>query len=77
MASLQANTKNVPGMLSFKRFGFSFFPCGDQIHRDAFGMKRMETLVPYPDSSVNIGQRDGMSDIDILRVNKLYKCHGY
>lgn len=40
-------------------------------------MNRMETLVPYPDSSVSIGQRDDMSDIDILRVNKLYKCHGY
>lgn len=40
-------------------------------------MQRQETLVPYPDTSVEIGQRDGMSDIDIVRVNKLYKCQGY
>ncbi|XP_056872375.1 low choriolytic enzyme-like [Takifugu flavidus] len=45
--------------------------------RDAFGMNRKETLIPYPDSSVEIGQRDGMSEIDVLRVNRLYKCHGY
>lgn len=40
-------------------------------------MNRLETLIPYPDSSVEIGQRDGMSEIDVLRVNRLYKCDGY
>uniref|UniRef100_A0A4W5L0T4 Metalloendopeptidase n=1 Tax=Hucho hucho TaxID=62062 RepID=A0A4W5L0T4_9TELE len=33
-----------------------------------------ETITPIPDSSVAIGQRLGMSDIDVLRVNKLYQC---
>ncbi|XP_010891170.2 low choriolytic enzyme-like [Esox lucius] len=33
-----------------------------------------ETITPIPDESVKIGQRREMSDIDILRVNKLYKC---
>lgn len=40
-------------------------------------MNRQDTLIPYPDSSIEIGQRDGMSKIDVLRVNRLYKCHGY
>ncbi|XP_070982538.1 low choriolytic enzyme-like [Oncorhynchus clarkii lewisi] len=33
-----------------------------------------ETITPVPDPSVAIGQRQGMSDIDVLRVNKLYQC---
>ncbi|XP_071762109.2 hatching enzyme 1.2-like [Centroberyx gerrardi] len=33
-----------------------------------------DTITPIPDSSVQIGQRDDMSDIDILRINKLYEC---
>ncbi|XP_075885176.1 hatching enzyme 1.2-like [Nelusetta ayraudi] len=33
-----------------------------------------ETITPIPDPSVEIGQRDDMSDIDLLRVNKLYGC---
>nr|BAI68374.1 hatching enzyme [Esox americanus] len=33
-----------------------------------------ETITPIPDESVRIGQRKEMSDIDILRINKLYKC---
>ncbi|KAM9441760.1 low choriolytic enzyme-like [Salvelinus alpinus] len=33
-----------------------------------------ETISPIPDPSVAIGQRQGMSDIDVLRVNKLYQC---
>lgn len=49
----------------------------DQTYRKAFGMNRKDTLIPYPDSSIEIGQRDGMSEIDVLRVNRLYKCHGY
>lgn len=64
-------------MLKFKRFGVSFFLCDAQMCRKAFGMERQETLIPFPDSSVAIGQRDSMSDIDILRVNRLYKCYGY
>ncbi|KAM4633439.1 low choriolytic enzyme-like [Polymixia lowei] len=33
-----------------------------------------DTITPIPDPSVRIGQRKSMSDIDILRVNRLYKC---
>ncbi|KAM7368108.1 hypothetical protein PAMP_014358 [Pampus punctatissimus] len=42
--------------------------------RTAFGKLGSETLTPIPDPSVPIGQRDGLSDIDILRINRLYKC---
>ncbi|KAA0720157.1 High choriolytic enzyme 1 [Triplophysa tibetana] len=33
-----------------------------------------ETITPIPDSSVKIGQRQEMSNIDIQRINKLYEC---
>ena len=43
--------------------------------RNAFAKSaRLETITPIPDASVQIGQRKGMSDMDVLRVNKLYKC---
>ncbi|XP_030261152.1 low choriolytic enzyme-like [Sparus aurata] len=45
--------------------------------RTAFGTRRSETIIPIPDTSVVIGKRDGLSKIDILRVNKLYKCWRY
>jgi len=35
---------------------------------------RKETITPIPDASVFIGQRDGMTEIDYLRVNRLYGC---
>ncbi|XP_059214598.1 hatching enzyme 1.2-like [Centropristis striata] len=34
-----------------------------------------ETITPIPDSSVPIGQREEMSDIDIIRINRLYECN--
>ncbi|XP_019962869.2 hatching enzyme 1.2 isoform X3 [Paralichthys olivaceus] len=34
-----------------------------------------ETITPIPDSSVPIGQREDMSDIDILRINRFYGCN--
>ncbi|XP_056614021.1 hatching enzyme 1.2-like [Triplophysa dalaica] len=34
----------------------------------------METITPIPNKSVQIGQRQEMSNIDILRINKLYGC---
>uniref|UniRef100_A0A3B4EZZ5 Metalloendopeptidase n=1 Tax=Pundamilia nyererei TaxID=303518 RepID=A0A3B4EZZ5_9CICH len=41
----------------------------------AFGITpQSETLTPIPDPNIPIGQTVGMSDIDILRVNILYKC---
>ncbi|XP_076023790.1 low choriolytic enzyme-like [Genypterus blacodes] len=36
---------------------------------------RSDTITPFPNPNVYIGQRRGMSNMDILRVNKLYKCH--
>nr|BAO25123.1 hatching enzyme [Verasper variegatus] len=45
--------------------------------RTAFGIKRAETIVPIPDTSVAIGQRGSMSDIDVLRINRLYRCWKY
>uniref|UniRef100_A0A3Q3K7S7 Metalloendopeptidase n=1 Tax=Monopterus albus TaxID=43700 RepID=A0A3Q3K7S7_MONAL len=38
--------------------------------RTAFGKNDLETITPIPDESVPIGQRNGVSDIDILRINK-------
>uniref|UniRef100_A0A3Q4N6T7 Metalloendopeptidase n=1 Tax=Neolamprologus brichardi TaxID=32507 RepID=A0A3Q4N6T7_NEOBR len=46
--------------------------------RTAFGITpQSETLTPIPNPNVPIGQNVGMSDIDILRVNILYKCKKY
>nr|BAA20403.1 choriolysin L [Oryzias latipes] len=42
--------------------------------RTAFGKDRKETITPIPNPKAAIGQTERMSDIDILRVNKLYKC---
>ncbi|XP_061560217.1 low choriolytic enzyme-like [Phycodurus eques] len=42
--------------------------------RTAFGVRQAVTLTPIPDSSVEIGQREDLSDMDILRINRLYKC---
>nr|BBB36258.1 low choriolytic enzyme [Dicentrarchus labrax] len=45
--------------------------------RTAFGKFRSETIIPIPDPSAPIGQRDSLSDIDIVRINRLYKCWRY
>nr|XP_055072655.1 hatching enzyme 1.2-like [Misgurnus anguillicaudatus] len=43
--------------------------------RTAFAIQAgLVTITPIPDASVSIGQRKEMSDIDILRINKLYGC---
>ncbi|XP_056303803.1 hatching enzyme 1.2 [Danio aesculapii] len=34
----------------------------------------LETITPIPNENVQIGQRQGLSKIDILRINKLYGC---
>ncbi|XP_026091545.1 low choriolytic enzyme-like, partial [Carassius auratus] len=34
----------------------------------------LKTFIPIPNEMVEIGQSQGMSNIDILRVNKLYGC---
>nr|BAG06176.1 hatching enzyme [Setarches guentheri] len=45
--------------------------------RTAFGKRQLETIIPIPDSSVPIGQREELSKMDIVRINRLYKCRGY
>ncbi|XP_047184728.1 low choriolytic enzyme-like [Scophthalmus maximus] len=45
--------------------------------RTAFGTRQAETITPIRDPSAPIGQRKGFSSIDILRINKLYKCWHY
>ncbi|XP_037541703.1 low choriolytic enzyme [Nematolebias whitei] len=45
--------------------------------KTAFGTNGKETITPIPDPNVPLGQRVGMSDIDIVRVNRLYKCSKY
>ncbi|KAM4529070.1 low choriolytic enzyme-like isoform 1-T1 [Fundulus diaphanus] len=48
-----------------------------QYGKTAFGKNGAETITPIPDPKVPIGQREGMSDKDILRINKLYDCRKY
>uniref|UniRef100_A0A3B4WF18 Metalloendopeptidase n=1 Tax=Seriola lalandi dorsalis TaxID=1841481 RepID=A0A3B4WF18_SERLL len=43
----------------------------------AFGKFGAETITPIRDPSASVGQRDGLSKIDILRINRLYKCWRY
>uniref|UniRef100_A0A3Q0QSN3 Metalloendopeptidase n=1 Tax=Amphilophus citrinellus TaxID=61819 RepID=A0A3Q0QSN3_AMPCI len=44
--------------------------------RYAFTRNRQPTIVPIPDENVAIGRATTMSPIDILRVNRLYRCTG-
>ncbi|XP_041931060.1 hatching enzyme 1.2-like [Alosa sapidissima] len=40
----------------------------------AFSTNGRETITPIPNPNVQIGQRQGMSTTDILRIKKLYGC---
>ncbi|CAM4657578.1 unnamed protein product [Leuciscus chuanchicus] len=43
--------------------------------RTAFAIQPwLETITPIPDTTVEIGQRQGLSKIDVLRIQKLYGC---
>ncbi|XP_074854637.1 astacin-like metalloendopeptidase [Carettochelys insculpta] len=33
------------------------------------------TIVPIPDASVPVGQRHGLSNLDVAKINKLYNCN--
>ncbi|XP_073493259.1 embryonic protein UVS.2-like [Phyllobates terribilis] len=44
--------------------------------RDAFSnTSGQATIVPKPDPNVPIGQRDGVSILDISKINQLYQCN--
>ncbi|KAM4602587.1 low choriolytic enzyme-like [Polymixia lowei] len=45
-----------------------------QYSRFAFSRNRQPTILPIPDNNVVIGRATEMSDVDILRVNRLYNC---
>ncbi|XP_039670664.1 high choriolytic enzyme 1-like [Perca fluviatilis] len=42
--------------------------------RTAFSINGQDTITPIPDPKVQIGQRQGLSSLDIIRINKLYSC---
>ncbi|XP_042605477.1 hatching enzyme 1.2-like [Cyprinus carpio] len=59
------NNQNTPydygSIMHYERTAFSIQP-------------GLETITPIPDRRVEIGQRQGLSNTDILRINKLYGC---
>ncbi|XP_056128942.1 uncharacterized protein LOC130106735 [Lampris incognitus] len=44
--------------------------------KTAFSKNGRDTITPLR-SNVRIGQRDGMSELDILKINRLYNCKSY
>ncbi|XP_054615388.1 high choriolytic enzyme 1-like [Dunckerocampus dactyliophorus] len=42
--------------------------------KTAFSINGKDTITPIPKSNVRIGQRHGMSNWDIMRINLLYGC---
>uniref|UniRef100_A0A4W4GHC0 Metalloendopeptidase n=1 Tax=Electrophorus electricus TaxID=8005 RepID=A0A4W4GHC0_ELEEL len=45
-----------------------------QYHKTAFSKNGLPTMVPIPNSNVAFGQATQMSQNDITRLNRLYKC---
>ena len=46
--------------------------------KTAFSIRSgQDSITAIPDADVEIGQRKGMSDIDVLRINKLYECKDF
>uniref|UniRef100_A0AAY5F0Y2 Metalloendopeptidase n=1 Tax=Electrophorus electricus TaxID=8005 RepID=A0AAY5F0Y2_ELEEL len=48
-----------------------------QYHKTAFSKNGLPTMVPIPNSNVAFGQATQMSQNDITRLNRLYKCSTY
>ncbi|KAJ8412873.1 hypothetical protein AAFF_G00104550 [Aldrovandia affinis] len=48
-----------------------------QYHRYAFSRNNQPTMVPIPNSNVEIGTATEMSYNDIMRINRLYQCCEY
>uniref|UniRef100_A0A4W3GL04 Metalloendopeptidase n=1 Tax=Callorhinchus milii TaxID=7868 RepID=A0A4W3GL04_CALMI len=42
-----------------------------------YGIPKLPTIIPKPNPNTKIGQLDGFSETDILKVNRLYKCGKY
>uniref|UniRef100_A0A8D0A7F9 Metalloendopeptidase n=1 Tax=Sander lucioperca TaxID=283035 RepID=A0A8D0A7F9_SANLU len=42
--------------------------------RTAFSINGKDSITPIPNPNVQIGQRQGLSSWDIIRINKLYSC---
>ncbi|XP_054653096.1 high choriolytic enzyme 1-like [Dunckerocampus dactyliophorus] len=42
--------------------------------KTAFSTNGKDTITPIPNPGINIGQRRGMSNWDIMRINLLYSC---
>ncbi|CAI9611438.1 unnamed protein product, partial [Staurois parvus] len=50
---------------------------GSVMHYDAYeftNTSNKPTIVPKPDPNVPIGQRIGLSVLDVLKINRLYQC---
>jgi len=45
-----------------------------QYHRYAFSKNNQPTMVPIPNANVSFGKANEMSQNDITRLNRLYKC---
>lgn len=45
-----------------------------QYHRYAFSKNNQPTMVPIPNQNVEIGKANQMSQSDITRLNRLYRC---
>ncbi|KAK2847729.1 hypothetical protein Q7C36_009411 [Tachysurus vachellii] len=48
-----------------------------QYHRTAFSKNGQPTMIPIPNPNVSFGQATQMSQNDITRLNRLYKCSHY
>ncbi|XP_077323984.1 embryonic protein UVS.2-like [Lithobates pipiens] len=50
---------------------------GSVMHYDAYAFSNTSnkpTIVPKPDPNVSIGQTDGLSVLDVTKINRLYQC---